>query len=84
MCNIFYMNNKSKKLIALVLLGVFAYISLNYLISKEDSKQNQLKQKESISILSNDNKTIKNLLVPINNDNTIVNKLQSGGNWHTR
>lgn len=78
------MNNKSKKLIALVLLGVFAYISLNYLISKEDSKQNQLKQKESISILSNDNKTIKNLLVPINNDNTIVNKLQSGGNWHTR
>ena len=84
MCNIFYMNNKSKKLIFLVLLGVFAYISLNYLISKEDSKQNQLKQKESISILSNDNKTIKNLLVPITNDNTIVNKLQSGGNWHTR
>jgi hypothetical protein len=78
------MNNKSKKLIFLVLLGVFAYISLNYLISKEDSKQNQLKQKESISILSNDNKTIKNLLVPITNDNTIVNKLQSGGNWHTR
>ena len=84
MCNIFYMNNKSKKLIALVLLGVFAYISLNYLISKKDSKQNQLKQKESISILSNDNKTIKNLLIPITNDNTIVNKLQSGGNWHTR
>jgi hypothetical protein len=78
------MNNKSKKLIALVLLGVFAYISLNYLISKKDSKQNQLKQKESISILSNDNKTIKNLLIPITNDNTIVNKLQSGGNWHTR
>ena len=84
MCNIFYMNNKSKKLIALVLLGVFAYISLNYLISKEDSKENQLKQKESISILSNDKKPIKNLLVPINNDISIQNKLQSGGNWHTR
>jgi len=84
MCNIFYMNNRSKKLIALVLLGVFAYISLNYLISKKDSKENQLKQKESITILSNDNKTIKNLLVPITNDNTIINKLQSGGNWHTR
>lgn len=84
MCNTFYMNNKSKKLIALVLLGVFAYISLNYLISKEDSKENQLKQKESITILSNDKKTIKNLLVPITNDNTIINKLQSGGNWHTR
>jgi len=78
------MNNRSKKLIALVLLGVFAYISLNYLISKKDSKENQLKQKESITILSNDNKTIKNLLVPITNDNTIINKLQSGGNWHTR
>lgn len=84
MCNIFYMNNKSKKLMLLVLLGVFAYISLNYLISKENSKENQLKQKESITILSNDKKTIKNLLVPITNDNTIVNKLQSGGNWHTR
>lgn len=84
MCNTFYMNNKSKKLIALVLLGIFAYISLNYLTSKEDSKGNELKQKESIAILSNDKKTIKNLLIPINDDNTIVNKLQSGGNWHTR
>ena len=84
MCNTFYMNNKSKKLIALVLLGIFAYISLNYLTPKDNSKENQLKQKESISILSNDKKTIKNLLVPINNDISIQNKLQSGGNWHTR
>jgi len=84
MCNTFYMNNKSKKLIALVLLGIFAYISSNYLITKDKSKENELKQKESIAILSNDKKTIKNLLVPINNDNNIVNKLQSGGNWHTR
>ena len=50
MCNTFYMNNKSKKLIALVLLGVFAYISLNYLISKDNSKENELKEKEVLKL----------------------------------